>query len=164
MPSTILWPKRSIPMATIMCSPSKIVPSMIDNRKLDIGQRSLHQLIEFAPACLNEMVARRALLESISIGKLLDDFFVTAHREAVHDLVPHGFFDQRSALEYLVAAQRNLFVVLLVADSWPVRSARAGHQRYRIPPQSPIGRRPASDCAWTAGRQSAQLRPPSPFR
>ena len=66
------------------------------------------------------MVAGRSLLESISIGKLLDDFFVTAHREAVHDLVPHGFFDERSALEHLVAAQRNLLVVLLVADSWPV--------------------------------------------
>ena len=76
-----------------------------DNRKLDVGRERFISCSSLRRLASMKWSLVVALLEAISIGKLLDDFFVTAHRQSVHDLVPDGFFDQGSALEQLVAAQ-----------------------------------------------------------
>src|SRR5581483_6893541 len=53
------------------------------------------------------MLARRALFQAVGVSELLHDLFIAAHRQPEHDLLPDGFAQQRRALKYLIAAQRN---------------------------------------------------------
>jgi hypothetical protein len=164
MPSTILRPNRSSPIATTRCSPLNIVPSMKMAHSDRPTRERLRSCSSFFAAGLYEVFAHRAFLHPVGIDELLHYFFVAPHRQTVHDLSPYRLLHQRAPLKQLIAAEQDLAIVLPIADAGLLN----GHS---LPVDDYIASfgAPAVGCSFRIGLgplagKLARLRPPARFR
>src|ERR1700735_591140 len=103
MPSTVLVPSQPIPRAAIICRSLKGVPSINPAHKRN-SQRTLHQLLHFLPAGLDEILTHRRLLNPVGVVEVLHHRTVVARRKPAHHLVPYSGLQWTAALEQFVAA------------------------------------------------------------
>src|SRR4051812_24985136 len=105
MPKIVFRPSCAIPNAATICCPSNGVASISSAHSRVLSSRRSIMSFKFRPASLDEMLADRALLQTVRFAELAHGLAVSSRAQAEHQLLPNCFRQRFAAMEHLVAAQ-----------------------------------------------------------